>query len=414
MDAAVGPWAALSHPGFRYFQLLRLCATVGFTMQGVAVGWQVYALTRDPLHLGYVGLAQFAPALCLTLFAGQAADRFERRRILAASHLVQAAGALGLWLLAARDAPVGAIYAVLVATAGARAFGNPAASALVPSLVPPATFTNAVAWSSAVWHTAMVAGPAAGGALYAWSGRPAVVYGTVMALELGATVAAAAIRPHPSAPPRAAAGGSRDLLAGLRYVWRTPVILGAISLDMVAVLLGGSVALLPVYARDILHVGPTGLGLLRSAPAAGATLMALALTVRPLRRRAGPALFAGVLVFGLATIAFGLARDLGTALAALLVVGAADMVSVYVRHTVVQLATSDAMRGRVSAVNLLFIGASNELGELESGVTAAWLGTERAVLLGGVGTCVVVALWALLFPALRRVDRLDPEALGAP
>jgi MFS family permease len=403
---ATSPGVALRYPAFRWYLVARLLGMLGFQMQGVAVGWQVYDLTRSPLHLGAVGLAQFVPAIALTLVAGDAADRFERKRLLAACHFLGALCTAALWLLARQDTPsLWAIYAVLTLVGAARAFSGPAGQALAPNLLEPRYFPNAVAWSSTIWHVAVVAGPAVGGAAYAWSGRAVEVYAIAALLVFGAALAILAIgatsRGTSVEPPT-----WRTLLAGLRYVRERPLLLGALSLDMFAVLLGGAVALLPIYARDILHVGPTGLGLLRSAPAAGATLTAIFLAYRPLQRRAGVTLLVAVGVFGLATIGFGLSRAFVPSLCALLVAGAADMVSVFVRQTLVQLNTPDEMRGRVSAVNLAFIGVSNELGEFESGLAAAWLGTVPAVVAGGVATCLVALAWARLFPALRRVDRL--------
>jgi MFS family permease len=404
---------ALAQPAFRWYMGARLAGFLGVQMQGVAVGWQVYELTQNPLHLGYVGLAQFLPALLLTLPAGMVADRFERRRVLFACHGVLSACAAALCLLSLGGAPpVSAIYAILVVVGAARAFAGPAGQSLMPNLVPPEDFTNAVAWSSTVWHTANLAGPALGGLLYAARGSAADVHGSAALLEIGGVCAIGVVRAIREQKKASGGASWHELVAGARYVWRRRVILGAVSLDMFAVLLGGAVALLPVFARDILHVGPQGLGLLRSAPAAGAVAMAVLLAHRPIARRAGAVLLASVLVFGLATIGFGLSRAFELSLALLVIAGAADMVSVFVRHAVVQLATPDEMRGRVAAINLLFIGTSNELGELESGLTAAWLGTVRAVVAGGVGTCLVVLAWAGLFPALRRVDRLDAEALG--
>jgi MFS family permease len=403
--------AAFRYPDFRFFQSARLFATLGFQMQGVAVGWQVYALTREPIHLGYVGLAQFLPAIGFALITGHAADRFERRRVLVACHLVLAACSGALWLSTRSPHPsVWPIYAILVAVGSARAFAGPASQALVPNLVPAEHFSNAVAWSSSIWHVATVAGPALGGLLYAWAAGAGAVFATAALLELAAVASLLAVKTRAGSREKRPTSWS-DLVAGVHYVRTHPLILGAITLDMFAVLLGGAVALLPIYARDILHTGPVGLGILRSMPAVGATATAVFLAYRPLRRRAGPTLFACVAAFGVATVIFGVSRTFTVALLALFAIGASDMVSVFVRHTVVQLTTPDAMRGRVSAVNLVFIGASNELGEFESGLTAAWLGTVPAVVLGGIGTCLVVLLCAWRFPELRRVDRLDAAAL---
>jgi MFS family permease len=409
---AARPGLALRNPAFRWYLVARLFGMIGFQMQGVAVGWQVYGLTHKPLDLGYVGLAQFVPSLLLSLIAGDVADRFERRRLLMLCYGILAACTGGLALIARTPSPhVEWIYLVLVLVGIGRAFAGPAAQALVPNLVPSEQFPNAVAWSSSIWHVAVVAGPAVGGLVYAASSS-ATVYLVAAVLQLVA-LAAIGVLPIPRVLPKSEGGSWRRLLAGLEFVWRKKIILGAISLDMFAVLLGGAVALLPVYAKDILHTGPTGLGLLRSAPAAGATVMSLLLAFRPLERRTGYVMFAGVFVFGLATVVFGLSRNFWLSAVALVVLGAADMISVFVRSNLVQLATPDGMRGRVSAVNLAFIGVSNELGEFESGAVAAWLGAVGSVVLGGIGSCAVVALWIALFPALRRVDKLDADALRA-
>ena len=373
-------------------------------MQSVAIGWQVYDLTHRALDLGYVGLAQFAPAAGFALVTGHVADRFDRRRIVLVCYLAIALLSLTLCLMP-RDAGVLPIYGVLVLLGTARAFNAPAGQALTPHLVPLADFPNAVAWASSIWQIATILGPALGGIVYAAaSGR--VVYGIAAALSFSAATLTFALhvrtgRMEHSAPSLA------TLFAGVRYVFEKKIILGAISLDLFAVLLGGAVALLPVFARDILHAGPWALGFLRSAPAVGAAVMAVILASYPLKKNAGAIMLACVAVFGVATIAFGLSRSFAVSLVALAIVGASDMVSVVVRLTLVQLSTPPAMRGRVGAVNSVFIGASNELGEFESGVSAAWLGPVASVVVGGIGTLVVVALWALLFPALRKVDRLD-------
>ncbi len=303
-------------------------------------------------------------------------------------------------------------YAVLVLFGTARTFLGPAANSLVPLLVPQDQFPQAVAWNSSIFQTAVIAGPALGGLLYALS--PTAAYSLCLLLFIAVAIVMATLPPHK--PEHAAAAGMaalERLTAGIAYVRSKPMILGAISLDLFAVLLGGATALMPVYARDILRVGPTGLGVLRSAPAVGAALIGLALGQMPLSRRAGPTMFACVAIFGAATIVFGLSENFPLSLAALAVLGASDMVSVYVRATLIQLATPDAMRGRVSAVNRLFIGTSNELGAFESGVTAAWFGTVPSVVIGGFGTLLVVAMGLWLFPSLRAIDRLSevtPEA----
>jgi MFS family permease len=413
----VSDWSAAFHyREFRLFQAARLLSILGVQMQSVAVGWQIYAMTGRPMSLAWVGLVQFLPAAGLSLVTGHTADRIERRRILRACHGAIAGLSAALVVLTREGvAHPDAIYVVLAGLGVARAFLGPANQSLLPTLVPIEAFGNAVAWGSSFWQVATVLGPTLGGLLYAAFGGPAGVYALAALLSLGALLMVALMkpegrRPDSTKPLRAPPPGARptraSVLAGVRYVRSNPIVLGAISLDLFAVLLGGATALLPVYARDILHLGPWALGVLRSAPAAGASVTAVTLALRPIERRAGVKMFAGVAIFGLATLAFGLSRNFASALAALVVVGAADMVSVFVRSALVQLATPDAMRGRVSAVNMVFIGASNELGEFESGITAQWLGTVPSVVVGGIGTLIVVALWCVWFPELRRVDRL--------
>jgi MFS family permease len=397
---------AFQHRDFRFFQSSRLLSIFGFQMQGVAIGWQIYDVTGRPLDLAWVGLAQFLPAAGLSLVAGHAADRFERRRILVFCHAIMAVLSASLYLLAAdvRAGHVAPIYGVLAGVGVARAFLGPANQSLMPTLVPVEHFGNAVAWSSSLWQFSTVIGPVVGGLAYASSG-PRTAYAAAAACSAAAMFLVGTIR---GARPGAKPSGSRrgSVLAGVAYVRHNPIVLGAISLDLFAVLLGGATALLPVYARDVLGLGPVALGVLRSAPGAGAAVTGIALAFVPVERRAGVKMLVCVALFGVATVVFGLSRSFALSLAALTFAGAADMVSVFVRSAVVQLAAPDAMRGRVSAVNMLFIGASNELGEFESGVTAQWLGAVPAVVVGGIGTLVVVALWALLFPRLRNVDRL--------
>jgi MFS family permease len=399
--------AAFGSRDFKLFQAARLLSILGLQMQSVAIGWQIYSTTGRPMSLAWVGLAQFFPAVGLSLVTGHTADRVERRTILLACHVALAALSCAL-LVVARAGPgdISPVYLVLVGVGVVRAFLGPANQSILPTLVPAEHFGNAVAWGSSFWQIATVLGPTLGGILYAAFGGAAGVYALAGACSLGACGLAATLRSR-RAPAARSPVTLESLLAGVRYVRGNPIVFGAISLDLFAVLLGGATALLPVYARDILHLGPWALGALRSAPAVGAAVTALGLAIRPIERAAGAKMFAGVAVFGAGTIAFGLSRSFGTSLVALAVIGAADMVSVFVRSALVQLATPDAMRGRVSAVNMVFVGASNELGEFESGVTAQWLGTVPAVLVGGIGTLVVVALCAWRFPALRRVDRLD-------
>ena len=407
--------SAFAFRDFRLFQAGRALATIASQVQGVAVGWQVYEHTHRALDLGYVGLAQFAPAMGLSLVTGHVADVFDRRRIVALCNLGLAACSLLLFFLAREGNPsVTLIYAVLVLVGVARAFSGPASQSLLPRIVPESVFPSAVALGSSIMQAARIVGPALGGVYYGALHAAAPVYATCAGMSLAAMACYAAMRVRavPPAPKNAVDAGparSKVVLAGVHYVWRNKILLGAISLDLFAVLLGGAVALLPVYARDILSVGPWGFGLLRSAPAIGGVLTGILLAYRPVRRRAGLMMFACVALFGASTIVFGVSRAFPLSLAALLVVGASDMVSVFVRQTLVQLTTPDEMRGRVSAVNLVFVGASNELGEFESGLTAQWLGAVPAVIAGGVGTLVVVAIWMALFPSLREVDRLRPE-----
>jgi len=387
----------------------RFLATASSEMQAVAVGWQIYGMTHRPLDLGLVGLAQFLPGIFLFLITGHTADRVPRQRILqtcAAAFSLCSVLLLGFTLRGL--ASIYPVYAVLLLNGVVRAFNGPPAQAFLPLLVAEEHFPNAVTWASSVFQAAMVTGPMIGGVLYAVAGNPVPVYGCAAAAYLAALLLLSLIRVKGAERPRPAASFAL-LLDGLRYLWHNKLILGVTSLDLFAVMLGGAVALLPVYANDILHVGATGLGILRSAPGTGAVLMATVVAYRPLRRRAGATMLWCVAGFGVFTVVFGLSRNLAVAVACLLMVGACDMVSVIVRHTLVQLGTPDDMRGRVSAVNMVFIGASDEVGQFESGLTAQWLGTVPAVVAGGAGTIAIVALWAWLFPALRQVDQLTPE-----
>jgi MFS family permease len=399
----------LGNPSFRSFLAARALASLSGLLLTVAVGWHVYDLTHSALALGMVGLSQFLPALLLALPGGLAADRYERKTILVAGMSIEG-GVAALLLLISLSPGTGAgvIFPVVALLGVAQAFLGPATQSLLPLLVPKEDFSRAVAWNSSTFQVATIAGPAIGGLLYAFG--PGVVYSVSMACYLAAALLILGVRARLRVSAETKPG-LEGVLAGLRYVFSRPVILGAISLDLFAVLFGGATALLPIYARDILHVGPWGLGLLRSAPAVGAAVMAVLLAQRPPARRAGSRMFACVALFGALTIVFSLSRSFALSLAALAGLGAADMVSVVVRHTLVQLHTPDEKRGRVSAVNSIFIGASNQLGEFESGVTAAWLGVVPAAVAGGVGTLAVVALWILLFPALRRADL--PDASGA-
>ncbi len=395
--------AVLACRDFRVFIAARFLSALAIQVQNVAVGWLVYDLTRSPWALGLVGLAEFLPAITLALVTGHTADRYPRRRILMACAAVIALVSAGLLALAVMRLPaLWPVYALLVVFGAARAFANPASQALLPNLVPPEHLASAIAWNATSWQTATIAGPAVGGLLYYLG--PGAAFGTAALAFVACIGLFATIAPRPQAPGAPATRAT--LLAGIRFIRSRPAILGAISLDLFAVLLGGATALLPVYARDILAVGPGGLGLLRSMPAVGALAMALWLAAHPLVRASGRRMFQAVTVFGLATIAFGLSTNLVLSCVLLVLLGAADMVSVYVRQTLVQWDTPDAMRGRVAAVNSVFIGASNELGQFESGAVAALIGTVPAVVVGGIGTLGVVLVWRRWFPELASRDRL--------
>jgi MFS family permease len=399
--------SVFAHRDYRRYLISLFLGSLAIQIQSIAVSWRIYAITRSPLALGYAGLFEFLPMVLCTLPAGSVADRFDRRLIVVISYIVQAiAASLFLGLAIADRSTVWPFYAVLALFGAARTFTGPAAQALVPLLVPAEQFPQAVAWNSSTFQTAVIAGPALGGMIYTLSATAPYAIALVMFAIVAAVMATIAHR-SPRHPEETGMSGLRRLTAGVVYVRNRPMILGAISLDLFAVLLGGATAMLPVYARDILHVGPSGLGLLRSAPAAGAALVGIILGRWRFERKAGPRMFGCVAIFGLATIVFGLSDSFVVSLAALVVVGASDMVSVYVRTTLIQLATPDPMRGRVSAVNRLFIGTSNELGAFESGVTAAWFGTVPSVVIGGIGTLIVVGLGVALFPSLRAIDRLS-------
>jgi MFS family permease len=387
----------------------RLWGVLGIQVLMVAVGWQVYSHSKRPMDLAYVGLSQFLPIFGLSLVAGHVADQFSKPRILQLGGILQFLCCVAFTVLAWQDAlsrPV--IYFLLFSLGTARAFQAPASHALISQLIPISFLARAMAWSSSIWQFATITGPALGGYVYSWGKHAAWVYGVSSLFLLVHVICTFFVRTIEPAPRRTPVTVDA-LTAGLRYVWRNKLILGAVSLDLMAVLLGGAVALMPAFAQDVLHAGPSVLGLLRSAPAAGAASMALLLARFPIQTRAGRKLFVAVFIFGLATIAFGYSRSLPVAFICLVVVGASDMISVVLRQTLVQLSTPMEMRGRVSAVNSVFISASNELGEVESGATAQWLGLVPAIIVGGIGTCLVVLIWDRVFPALRRADRLDGE-----
>jgi len=414
---------AFASRDFRRFQFARIAAVVGYAAQSVAVAWQVYSITHRAIDLGYTGLVQFIPGLLFLLPAGHLADRFDRRKIILICYGIQIFCTAALLEIARlRLQSVSAIFVVLFFLGTARSFAGPANSALIPHLVPEKHFVNAITWGATIFQFATILGPAIGGVLFSLPlqrfvpGTLLEGAGIVYLFNLGALawalilIASMKVRigrmEHRSL-------SAKVVLAGFRYMARSPLLLGAASLDLFAVLLGGAVALTPIFANDILHTGPRGLGLLRSAPAAGSVVMSLFMARYPFRRHAGVRLFICVAIFGCATIAFGLSNQLPLSLLALFVAGAADSISVVIRGSILQLATPGEMRGRVSAINSLFIGASNEFGEFESGLTAQWWGAVRATVFGGIGAIVVSGLWASLFPRLRRADQLTAEALRA-
>lgn len=395
----------LAHADFRRFIIARFLASLAAQMQMVAVGWQIYEKTRDPFDLGLIGLSQFIPFVLLILPAGHAADMHDRRRILMLCYLVEAVCAVLLLSFTLNGfTSVWPVFATMTLLGCAQAFSRPAGQAVVPNLVPAHDFSRAVALNSSMMQISTVTGPAIGGVLYL--AGPVTVYSTVFAFALFASFLMLRVRGTQQARPESTEASWQSLLSGLKFVRSRPVVFGAISLDLFAVLFGGAVALLPVYASDILQVGPSGLGLLRTAPGVGAAICAFALAVLPITRHVGPWMFGGVGMFGIATIVFGVSTNFALSLAALVVLGAADMVSVYIRHLLVQLETPDHIRGRVSAVSAVFVGASNELGDFESGVTAKWWGTVRAVVVGGVATLMITGLWTRFFPVLWRMDQL--------
>jgi MFS family permease len=413
MTEAVGARALLRERDYMVYLVTRALGVLGTVAQSVTMGWQVYDLAREgrgiaesALFVGFLGLATFLPLFFLALPAGVVADRYPRKIVLAICFAAEAlcAGTL-VWAALIGALSVSVLIAVAFAFGIARAFRAPAGVALAPMLVPKALLPRAIAWNSLAFQIGTISGPALAGLLVGrWSSAHS--YGVSLVLYLVPVIGLWFI--SNSTKPAAHVGSRVERVReGLSYIWNNKVVLGAISLDLFAVLLGGATALLPVFARDILMVGPEGFGFLRSAPAVGAALVALVLATRPIQRNAGFSMFVGVAVFGMATVVFGLSRSFWLSLGALAVMGGADMVSVYVRQTLIQIVTPDAMRGRVASVSFLFIGASNELGEFESGVTARIFGPVLAAILGGVASLFVTGLWAHIFPALRKVDRLE-------
>jgi MFS family permease len=408
MSAQHDPFAAMRFRDFRRLVTGQLVSVFGEQMVTLAVGYELYERTGDVLTLGMVGLVQVIPIFVLALPAGHIADRFDRRKVVAASQAVGAAAALGLTVLSFQNGPIWPYFLCLFFIGAARAFRNPAASALLPQTVPPDAFSNAATWNSASWQLAVVTGPATAGLLLGVTGSPAVDYGLDVLAGLAYLLLVASLAP---APPRESHEelSLKSLGAGLTFIWRTREILAAITLDMFAVLLGGATALLPVFAKDILHVGPVGLGWLRAAPSIGAVLVAAVIASRPPFRRAGRTLLWVVAGFGAATVVFGLSTSFLLSLAMLALLGGLDQVSVVIRGTLLLVRTPDALRGRVNAVHNMFLGASNELGEFESGVAAAALGPVLAVAGGGVGTVLVVLLIAICWPEVRRLGSLAPS-----
>jgi MFS family permease len=406
-SGAAGGFAVLNHRDFRLYLCARLFSSIAAQMLIVAVGWQVYKLTGRVLDLGLIGLSQFLPFLCLSLFAGHAADRYDRRLIISlclATNLICAV--LLLLFAVGRIGSTAPIFGVLALLGIARAFLAPAAQSFLPNIVPVGALASAIALNSSSNQVATIAGPSIGGIVYAF-GDSEWVYGGAAGLLLLSLVMLLVVKSRPVAFVRNAVSMG-SMLEGLRFVWHRKTVLGAISLDLFAVLFGGATALLPAFTRDVLHAGPDIFGYLRAAPGIGAGLCALRLTFKPITHRVGVHMFAGVALFGAATLVFGVTRRFWVAMAALVALGAGDMVSVFIRNLLVQLETPDAIRGRVSAVNSVFIGASNELGEFESGFTAAWFGLVPAIVSGGVVTLLVAGLWAgVLFPRLWRLQTFD-------
>ena len=404
--ASAAGFAALRNRDFAFYLSASFLATVALAMQSVALGWQIYYLTGRPFDLGLVGLMEFLPAFCLALVSGQIADRFDRRLVLFLAILAEAVAASAMVAMVALDrVSVGGILSVAFAFGVVRAISTPAQRAMMPNLIPPDDFPSAVAWSGIAWQIATIGGPALGGWLYALG--PTVVYGATTFALLAGAFAVSMLHPQPVTSAAGERATRESLLAGVALIFSNKILLGAISLDLFAVLFSGAVSLLPVFAKDILQVGPEGLGILRSGPGLGAVGIALALTQWPLKRHIGRRLFIAVGIFGLAAVSFGLSRNFWLSFAVLMVLGAADNVSMYVRGSIVPLATPDALRGRVVAVESVFIGASNELGAFVAGTGAALVGPIVAVVVGGSVTLTVALLWSWLFPSLRRADRME-------
>lgn len=398
-------FAAFRHSSYARFFFSRFLAAFAIQIVSVSVGWQMYDVTGNTLYLGLIGLFQFLPSLLLILVTGSVADRYNRRAIVAACLLLGSLCTAALLALTLTHSfSPWPVFGILLVFGVERAFMGPAVQSLAPNLVPEQDLPNAIAWNSSSWQTASILGPVAGGLLYGASAVAA--YSTALLFMLGAAVLIISI-PKPAQRAASKAVSWSTILAGFRFIWSEKVVLGAISLDLFAVLLGGAVALMPVFARDVLDLGPWGLGLLRSAPGIGAIVVALLLAAYPIRKHAGVAMFVGVALFGIGTVVFGLSQTAWLSIGALMLMGASDMISVYVRESLIMLWTPDEVRGRVNAVNMVFVGASNELGEFRAGTMAHVIGAVPAVVVGGFGTLAVAIIWALGFPKLRRIDNLD-------
>lgn len=394
---------------FMFFLSSRTFSTLAYQMLAVAVGWHAYYITHSVFFLGLIGLFQFIPMFLLTIPVGHVADKFNRRLIVLSCQIIETALVAGL-AVSTMTGHTGKymLLGVITLLAAARAFEGPSLQALMPALVSESEFPKAVAWSAGTFQAASIIGPAAGGILYAI--RPEIVYFTA-AFMLLISAAGVTFVKHEHAVRASGPVSITSLFAGIHFIFSRPTILGSISLDLFAVLLGGATALLPVYADKILFVGPLGLGILRASPAIGALLISFYLAHRPVKRKTGSTMFTAVIIFGIATMIFALSKSFWLSLISLIILGAADVFSVVIRSSLVQIGTPDIMRGRVSAVNSLFIGTSNQLGEFESGLTAAWFGTVPAVLIGGIGTLIIACLWMRLFPGLLNLDKLDKKSL---
>ena len=406
-------FAAFRHIAYSYFFFARFLTAFATQVVSVSVGWQMYEHTGKPIYLGLIGLVQFLPSLLLILVTGTVADRYNRRMIAAICIFVGTLCTAALLFLTVSGtfAPL-PVFMILTVFGIERAFMTPATQSLAPNLIPPEDLTNAITWNSMSWDAAAILGPVAGGLLY---GIGADVAYTVAVLFFAAGSVLTFLIPKPQQRVAHETRSLNEMLAGFRFIWSEKVVLGAVSLDLFAVLLGGAVALMPIYARDILTLGPWGLGLLRAAPSFGAIAMGLFLATYPIRNRAGICMFIGVAMFGLGTLIFGISHTAWLSIVALAIMGASDLISVYVRETLITLWTPDHVRGRVNAVNMVFVGASNELGEFRAGTMAHYFGAVPAVVIGGIGTLAVAVLWATGFPQLRRIDSLNaPDRDGEP